>query len=192
MRDRNGAWHSPKNGEFAVYGGGVAGDTSDIPAMRKKYDDLGGAQKSLTSGGSSDKLKTLSNVKGNSRYTDKYAKFDSDKYEDNNTYDLETGETVDKTTGYFFTFYQTEKQQGRPVEYTGAEFDRLIEDTQKITGNLYAGKYDGQVEPSFHTEDFATAWGYLLKYRQQSIYNAKTGELKYHPDYDEVKKEWKK
>jgi hypothetical protein len=134
---------------------------------------------------------TLPNVQGNSKYGSQYAKFGDDKkYPNFNTFDVDTGAPIEKKTGYFFTFYQTEAQQGKPISYTADEFDRLIDETRSITGNLYAGKYQGQVEPSFHTENLALAMEYLNKYRQISIYNVTNGEELYNDDYDPKKEGW--
>lgn len=104
---------------------------------------------------------------------------DNKKYEDG-TYDINTKKSVSFNDGYQATFQQLGDK------YTDKEFGELVKKYSKMTdGKVYAGKFGGSPEVSFHFKNEKDAIEICEKFNQVSYWNWKT--------MDEVKnKKYKK
>ena len=91
------------------------------------------------------------------------------------TYNLETMEPVEFDDGYQVTFCQI------GAEYTEESYDSLVTLFRETAddGNVYAGKFEGEPEISFHFADKDTAILYAKVFNQISIWSWK--------DADEIK-----
>ena len=96
------------------------------------------------------------------------AKLNSEEYSDG-TYNLETLEPVDFSNGYQVTFCQVGDN------YTEDEYDFLVAMFAEVStdGIVYAGKFGGEPEISFHFSNFDMAVRYAKKFNQVSIWNWK-------------------
>lgn len=102
--------------------------------------------------------------------------------ENNVTLDTETGEAVKFDKGYSVSFQQSTDN------YSDKEFDEKVNECKNIcNGKLYAGKYGGDAEPSFYTEDLSSAKEIMYKYNQESIYDWETDDYIYNEKYDASK-----
>lgn len=105
----------------------------------------------------------------------------SDRYEDG-TYDIDTKESVNFNSGYQATFQQLNDK------YTDKEFGELVKKYADSTdGKVYAGKFGGSPEISFHFENEKDALEICKKYNQVSYWNWETMEEVKNPYYKKGK-----
>lgn len=99
--------------------------------------------------------------------------------EDNVTLDTETGKVATFDKGYSVSFQQSSDN------YDDKEYYEKVEECRnKCDGKLYAGKYGGDAEASFHTDDIETAKELMYKYNQESIYDWEHETLIMNDKYD--------
>lgn len=93
-------------------------------------------------------------------------KLSSDKYE-TGTYNINTLSIIEFDKGYQFTFCQIGDN------YSDAEYNALCEGVFAKIGNrnVYAGKFDGTPEISFHTNDKQFAMEFARQHNQRSIWD---------------------
>ena len=117
-----------------------------------------------------------------SNYRDSVNEIAKNSAKDNVTLNIETGEEMNFKTGYSVSFQQSSDN------YSDEEYNAKIKECrEKCDGNVYVGKYGGDAEPSFHTEDLETAKEIMYKYNQESIYDAKHDTLIMNDRYDASK-----
>lgn len=93
----------------------------------------------------------------------------NDKRFPDGTYNLATMKTVEFATGYQVTFCQVGDN------YSADDYDFLVAMFTELStdGNVYAGKFGGTPEISFHFSDMAAAIRMAKKFNQVSIWNWK-------------------
>lgn len=111
----------------------------------------------------------------------KIKELDDSKYEDG-TYDIDTKESVEFNDGYQATFQQLNDK------YTDEEFGELVQKySNKTDGKVYAGKFGGSPEISFHFDNEKDAIEICRKYNQVSYWNWETMEEVKNPYYKKGK-----
>ena len=117
-----------------------------------------------------------------SNYRDSVNEIAKNSAKDNVTLNIDTGEEMNFKSGYSVSFQQSSDN------YSDEEYNAKIKECrEKCDGNVYVGKYGGDAEPSFHTEDLETAKEIMYKYNQESIYDAKHDTLIMNDKYDASK-----
>lgn len=102
--------------------------------------------------------------------------------EDNVTLDVETGKPVSFEKGYSVSFQQSSDT------YSDEEYaEKVAECRDKCDGKVYAGKYGGDAEASFHTDNIDDAKELMYKYNQESIYDWQHETLIMNDKYDASK-----
>jgi len=93
-----------------------------------------------------------------------------------NTYDAETGEVKNITSGYCVTFHQNNTADDPLGGYTDQDYANLcaIAAHELGTDEVNIGYY-GNPEVSFVCQDEAAAKAFAVRHNQQSVYNANTG-----------------
>lgn len=118
----------------------------------------------------------------NTNYRDKITDVAKNSKEDNVTLDVETGKPVNFDKGYSVSFQQSTDN------YTDEEYaEKVAECRDKCDGKVYAGKYGGDAEASFHTDNLDDAVELMHKYNQESIYDWQHGTLIMNDKYDASK-----
>lgn len=118
----------------------------------------------------------------NLNYRDKITDVAKNSSEDNVTLDIETGKPVSFEKGYSVSFQQSTDN------YDDAEYNKRVEECRnKCDGNVYAGKYGGDAEVSFHTDSLDDAKELMYKYNQESIYDWQHDTLIMNDKYDASK-----
>lgn len=101
-----------------------------------------------------------------SNYRNKITDVAKNSKEDNVTLDVETGKPVSFEKGYSVSFQQSSDN------YSDEEYHAKVEECKaKCDGKVYAGKYGGDAEASFHTDSLEDAKELMYKYNQESIYD---------------------
>lgn len=127
----------------------------------------------------------FNNKSNNENYSkeikEKLKELEDDKFEDG-TYDINTKQSVEFDSGYQATFQQLNDK------YTDAEFGDLVKKYADSTdGKVYAGKFGGSPEISFHFENEKDALEICKKYNQVSYWDWNTmSEIK-NPYYKKGK-----
>ena len=109
------------------------------------------------------------------------------------SYSYETGEPVEKKDGFFVSFHQNEPDENGNFKshfgrYTEDEYDELTNDFIYDNGlEAVVGNYDSDPELSGWTADRKKAFDLMVKYNQESMYDAELGELIMNPYYDKKK-----
>ena len=115
-------------------------------------------------------------------YRDKITDVAKNSKEDNVTLDVETGKPVNFEKGYSVSFQQSTDN------YTDEEYaEKIAECRDKCDGKVYAGKYGGDAEASFHTDNIDDAKELMYKYNQESIYDWENETLIMNDKYDASK-----
>lgn len=126
---------------------------------KKQKSDIIDSTKNVGKGKSEDIAKDVKS---------KVKEISSDKYEDG-TYDINTKKAVEFNDGYQATFQQLGDK------YTDKEFGELINKYSSMTdGKVYAGKFGGSPEVSFHFKNEKDAIEICEKYNQVSYWDWKT------------------
>lgn len=104
------------------------------------------------------------------------------KNNEDGTYDIETGDKVEFSSGYQVSFHQSD------VNYTDEEYDRLTNEVAARTqSRAYAGVY-GEPEVSFRCENLEDALKIAKEFNQESIYDwsnkGQDGEFIFNPFYN--------
>ncbi len=102
--------------------------------------------------------------------------------EDNVTLDIETGEPVNFEKGYSVSF-----QQSTDAYDDNEYYEKVEECRNKCDGKVYAGKYGGDAEVSFHTDNLDDAKEIMYKYNQESIWDWQHETLIMNDKYDASK-----
>jgi hypothetical protein len=106
--------------------------------------------------------------------------------EANDTYDFETKESVPFDSGYQFSFERPKD------DYTGWEFDSIVENLIEITGDkAYLGRF-GNREVSFHTNNLELAIDMAQRYNQVSVWDFANGTEIPQKDYNKILKQIEK
>jgi len=122
------------------------------------------------------------NADKSSDYRNKITDVAKKSKEDNVTLDVETGKPVNFDKGYSVSFQQSTDN------YTDEEYaEKVAECRDKCDGKVYAGKYGGDAEASFHTDNLDDAVELMHKYNQESIYDWQHGTLIMNDKYDASK-----
>lgn len=81
------------------------------------------------------------------------------------TYDIEKLSMVNLTSGYLFSFFQKDDN------YSDADYNRIIDSimNQIEDKSVYASKFGGTSEISFHTNSLETAMRIAQQYNQISV-----------------------
>lgn len=120
--------------------------------------------------------------KNNTNYRDQITNAAKNSTEDNVTLDVETGKAVSFDKGYSVSFQQSSDS------YSDEEYHAKVEECRnKCDGKVYAGKYGGDAEASFHTDSLEDAKEIMYKYNQESIYDWKHETLIMNDKYDASK-----
>ena len=115
-------------------------------------------------------------------YRDSITNVAKNSKEDNVTLDSETGKPVSFKKGYSVSFQQSTDN------YSDEEYNAKVEECKsKCDGKLYAGKYGGDAEASFHTDSLEDAKEIMYKYNQESIYDWEHDTLIMNDKYDASK-----
>lgn len=115
-------------------------------------------------------------------YRDKITDVAKNSKEDNVTLDVETGKAVNFEKGYSVSFQQSTDN------YSDEEYAKKIAECRdKCDGKVYAGKYGGDAEASFHTDNIDDAKELMYKYNQESIYDWEHQTLIMNDKYDASK-----
>lgn len=102
------------------------------------------------------------------------------------TYDFETKEPVVFNSGYQFSFERPKD------DYTGWEFDSIVENMVEITGNkAYLGRF-GNREVSFHTDNLELAIEMAMRYDQDAVWDFANQTVIEKKDYKKILKEIEK
>lgn len=111
----------------------------------------------------------------------KIKELESDKYEGDNTYDLDTLKSVSFEDGYQVTFCQIGDN------YTNDQYQAKVNECLKLSSNgkTYAGKFEGTPEISFHCANREQAIAYAKANNQISIWDWKAGNADWR--YGEIK-----
>lgn len=111
----------------------------------------------------------------------KIKELESDKYEGDNTYDLDTLKPVSFEDGYQVTFCQIGDN------YTNDQYQAKVNECLKLSSNgkTYAGKFEGTPEISFHCANREQAIAYAKANNQISIWDWKAGNADWR--YGEIK-----
>lgn len=119
---------------------------------------------------------------GNTNYRDKITDVAKNSKEDNVTLDVETGKPVSFEKGYSVSFQQSTD------DYDDDEYaEKVRECREKCDGKVYAGKYGGDAEASFHTDSLDDAKEIMYKYNQESIWDWQHETLIMNDKYDASK-----
>lgn len=113
----------------------------------------------------------------------KIKELESDKYEGDNTYDLDTLKSVSFEDGYQVTFCQIGDN------YTNDQYQTKVNECLKLSSNgkTYAGKFEGTPEISFHCANREQAIAYAKANNQISIWDWKAmQDAINHPDQPEL------
>ena len=113
----------------------------------------------------------------------KIKELESDKYEGDNTYDLDTLKPVSFKDGYQVTFCQIGDN------YTNDQYQTKVNECLKLSSNgkTYAGKFEGTPEISFHCANREQAIAYAKANNQISIWDWKAmQDAINHPDQPEL------
>lgn len=104
-------------------------------------------------------------------HADAIARIATPAFEDG-TYDLSTLETVEFSDGYQVTFCQVGD------DYSADDYEFLVAMFTEIStdGKVYAGKFDGSAEISFHVKDKNVAIKYAKMFNQVSIWDWKNAD----------------
>ena len=120
--------------------------------------------------------KQAENIQQNQKSTqalhqEKIKELESDKYEGDNTYDLETLKPISFADGYQVTFCQIGDN------YTPEQYQQKVNECLKLSsdGKTYAGKFEGTPEISFHCASRNQAIAYARANNQISIWDWKRG-----------------
>ena len=153
--------------------------------MQKKYEEL------KKSGFSNEEATKISLKDRYNKSTDELSKSKNENYrnkitdvaknskEDNITLDVETGKPVNFEKGYSVSFQQSTD------DYTDEEYSLKVKECMnKCDGKVYAGKYGGDAEASFHTDNLDDAKELMYKYNQESIYDWEHETLIMNDKYD--------
>lgn len=117
-----------------------------------------------------------------SNYRNKITDVAKNSKEDNVTLDVETGKPVSFEKGYSVSFQQSTDN------YSDEEYHAKVEECRdKCDGKVYAGKYGGDAEASFHTDSLDDAKELMYKYNQESIYDWQHDTLIMNDKYDSSK-----
>lgn len=120
--------------------------------------------------------------KEDTNYRDKITDVAKNSKEDNVTLDVETGKPVSFEKGYSVSFQQSSDA------YSDEEYaEKVAECRDKCDGKVYAGKYGGDAEASFHTDNIDDAKELMYKYNQESIYDWQHETLIMNDKYDASK-----
>ena len=115
-------------------------------------------------------------------YRNKITDVAKNSKEDNVTLDVETGKPVSFDKGYSVSFQQSTDN------YSDEEYaEKVAECRDKCDGKVYAGKYGGDAEASFHTDNIDDAKELMYKYNQESIYDWQHETLIMNDKYDASK-----
>lgn len=124
----------------------------------------------------SENKKQAENIQQNQKSTqalhqEKIKELESDKYEGDNTYDLETLKPISFADGYQVTFCQIGDN------YTPEQYQQKVNECLKLSsdGKTYAGKFEGTPEISFHCASRNQAIAYARANNQISIWDWKRG-----------------
>lgn len=124
-----------------------------------------------------DEIKESSTKESN--YRNKITDVAKNSKEDNVTLDVETGKPVSFEKGYSVSFQQSSDN------YSDEEYHAKVEECKaKCDGKVYAGKYGGDAEASFHTDSLEDAKELMYKYNQESIYDWKHETLIMNDKYN--------
>ena len=118
----------------------------------------------------------------NTNYKNKINDVAKNSKEDNVTLDIETGEPVSFEKGYSVSF-----QQSTDAYDDNEYYDKVEECRNKCDGKVYAGKYGGDAEVSFHTDNLDDAKEIMYKYNQESIWDWEHETLIMNDKYDSSK-----
>ena len=126
--------------------------------------------------------KKIREVKGYSlqaQHKSKIAELNKPQYSDG-TYDVDTLKPVEFKDGYQVSFYQT------GVKLNDRQYQNAHNDMSKYSdGKVYAGKFGGEPEISYHVRDRQNALMLMKKYNQHSIAQfTKTGKVRFYYNYD--------
>lgn len=129
-----------------------------------------------------DKISTRIKTQRGKEIKNKLNKFKDSKYDDG-TYNLETGEKVDFGNKGFNVSFEQSTDNYTPAEY----YDKVMECSKKCDGKIYAGKFGGDPEISFYTENLDVAKEIMYKYNQHSIWSNELQDIIKNERYDESK-----
>jgi len=129
-----------------------------------------------------NKIKDYWDKEDKTNYRDKITDVAKNSKEDNVTLDVETGKPVSFEKGYSVSFQQSSDT------YSDEEYaQKVAECRDKCDGKVYAGKYGGDAEASFHTDNLDDAKELMYKYNQESIYDWQHETLIMNDKYDASK-----
>lgn len=129
-----------------------------------------------------NKMKDYWDKEDKTNYRDKITDVAKNSKEDNVTLDVETGKPVSFEKGYSVSFQQSSDT------YNDEEYaEKVAECRDKCDGKVYAGKYGGDAEASFHTDNIDDAKELMYKYNQESIYDWQHETLIMNDKYDASK-----
>ena len=127
-------------------------------------------------------VKTFGDEIKENNYRNKITDVAKNSKEDNVTLDVETGKPVNFEKGYSVSFQQSSDN------YSDEEYHAKVEECRKkCDGKVYAGKYGGDAEASFHTDSLDDAKEIMYKYNQESIYDWQHETLIMNDKYDSSK-----
>ena len=147
---------------------GHAGRPGKVGGSAQGGSSTGAPEKAFTSKSKEGKIKADRNTQ--KQHADAISKLSGTEYEDG-TYNLDTLEPVDYSSGYQVTFYQIGDRYS-PAEYADRVNEFLAVSSDGISS---AGKFGGAPEVSFHVSDKSAAISLAKKYNQQSIWDWSAG-----------------
>ncbi len=147
---------------------GHAGRPGKVGGSAQGGSSAGAPEKAFTSKSKEGKIKADRNTQ--KQHADAISKLSGTEYEDG-TYNLDTLEPVDYSSGYQVTFYQIGDRYS-PAEYADRVNEFLAVSSDGISS---AGKFGGAPEVSFHVSDKSAAISLGKKYNQQSIWDWSAG-----------------
>lgn len=150
----------------------------EIAERRKTFSNKEDSKKMTAPLGKEDDIGKTPYEKGE-KYRNSIIETAKNSKEDNVTLDTETGKVATFDKGYSVSFQQSSDN------YDDKEYYEKVEECRnKCDGKLYAGKYGGDAEASFHTDDIETAKELMYKYNQESIYDWEHETLIMNDKYD--------
>ena len=160
--------------------------TSDDPNRfgdkMKKVNDFNKKEEEASAKRVQERFEKEQASKNNTNYREQITNAAKNSTEDNVTLDVETGKAVNFDKGYSVSFQQSSDS------YSDEEYHAKVEECRnKCDGKVYAGKYGGDAEASFHTDSLEDAKEIMYKYNQESIYDWKHETLIMNDKYDASK-----